>query len=65
MLDGKNKWKSKTVWAAIITVLVGAVGPVSTALGHPVDVPDFVIQVLIGLGLYGIRDAVGKNSKLK
>ena len=64
-LDGKSKWKSKAFIAAVVTVIVGAIQPISTAIGHPIEVPDWVIQVLVGLGLYGIRDAVGKNSILK
>ena len=56
-MEGKPKWKSKAVWAAVITALLGAVQPISEALGHPISVPDWVFQVLIGAGLYGIRDA--------
>lgn len=51
-------YKSKAKVAAIVTVLVGAVQPISTAFGHPIVVPDFVIQLLIGLGIYGIRDSI-------
>jgi hypothetical protein len=58
-------WKSKAVIAAVVTVIVGAIQPISTALGHPIVVPDWVVQVLAGIGIYGIRDAVGKNSALK
>lgn len=65
MDDGKSKWKSKTVWAAIITVVVSGIEPISKALGYPIVVPSWVIEVLIGLGLYGIRDAIGKNSAIK
>lgn len=65
MEEGKSKWTSKTVWAAIITVLVGAIEPISTALGKPIHVPDWVINALIALGLYGIRDAIGKDKPIK
>lgn len=54
----KPWYTSKGKIAAIVTVLVGAIQPVSTAFGHPIEVPDFIIQVLVGLGLYGIRDAI-------
>lgn len=57
-MDGKTWYKSKTVWTAIITGLIG----VLHASG--IEVPSWSIEVLIGLGLYGIRDAVGKNAKL-
>lgn len=53
--QGKSRWKSRTVWIAIITVIVGAVKPISEALGHPIEVPNYVIEVLIGLGLYTAR----------
>jgi hypothetical protein len=64
-LDGKQWYKSKAVWAAVVTALVGAVQPISTALGHPIVVPEWVYAVLGGFGLYGVRDAVGKGSALK
>lgn len=51
-------YKSKAKLAAIVTVIVGAIQPLSTAFGHPIVVPDFIVQVLVGLGLYGIRDAI-------
>jgi len=62
---GKPLWQSKAVIAAVVTVIVGAIQPISSALGHPVVVPNWVLEVLAGLGVYGIRDAVGKNSNLK
>lgn len=49
------KWKSRTFWIAIITALIAAVKPVSESLGHPVEVPQYVIEVLIGMGLYTAR----------
>lgn len=57
-VDSKPWYKSKAKLAAIVTVLVGAVQPISTAFGHPVVVPQFVIELLIGLGIYGIRDSI-------
>ena len=53
----KSKWLSKTVWAAIVTAVLGALTPVSTALGHPIVVPEWVISVLVGMGLYLARTA--------
>lgn len=53
-----KKWfKSRTIWAAIVTVILGAVGPVSTAFGHPVTIPTWLIDLLIGMGLYTARTA--------
>lgn len=57
-METKKWYLSKAKLAAIVTVIVGAVGPISSAFGHPIAVPDFVIQVLIGLGIYGVRDAI-------
>ena len=54
-LESRPKWKSRTVWIAIITAVIGAVKPISEAFGHPVEVPQYVIEVLIGLGLYTAR----------
>lgn len=62
---GKPLWQSKAVIAAVVTVIVGAIQPISSALGHPITVPNWILEVLAGLGVYGIRDAVGKNSNLK
>lgn len=54
----KPWWKSKAKIAAIITVLVGAIHPISEAMGHPITVPDWGIQILVGMGMYGIRDSI-------
>jgi hypothetical protein len=58
-MDSKSKWKSKAVWAAIIAAILGAIQPVSAALGHPIVVPTWVYEVLAAFGLYAIRDAQG------
>ena len=53
-----KKWyTSKAVWSAIAMGVVG----ILTALG--VVVPDYVIQILIALGIYGVRDGIGKEIK--
>ena len=59
-MKGKNRWQSKAVWTAIVAALLGAVQPVSTALGHPVTIPIWVYEVLGAFGLYAIRDGQGK-----
>lgn len=53
--DTKAWYKSKAVWAAILTATVGAIQPVSAAFGHPIAVPLWIIEVLTGLGIYGVR----------
>lgn len=55
----KKPWyKSKARWAAVVMAIVACVQPVSSAFGHPVQVPLWVIEFLTGLGLYGVRDAL-------
>ena len=59
-METKSKWKSKTVWTAIVGVLLGAVQPISAAVGHPVVVPAWVYETLGAFGIYAIRDGIGK-----
>lgn len=54
----KPWFKSKAKLSAILTVIVGAIEPLSEALGHPIKIPSWIIQGLIGLGIYGVRDAI-------
>ena len=61
-MEGTPWYKSKTKWASIMAGILAAVGPASTAMGHPVEVPEWVYPVLGGLGFWGLRDAVGKNT---
>ncbi len=49
---------SKTKVIGWISAFLPLVGPISTALGHPVVVPPEVYKVLIGLGLYAAGDAL-------
>lgn len=56
----KPWYKSKAKLAAIVGVLVAAVQPISTAFGHPIAVPTWVLEFLGGVGLYGVRDAISK-----
>lgn len=51
------KWKSKTVWVAIIGAVLGAIQPVSTALGHTIIIQQWVFELLAGMGLYSLRTA--------
>lgn len=55
----KPWYKSKAKIAAIVMTIVSAIQPISTAFGHPMQVPLWVIEILTGLGIYGVRDAVG------
>lgn len=54
-------WKSKAKISALITILVAAIHPIAVAWGHPeIVVPNWFIEMLIGMGIYGIRDAIPK-----
>lgn len=53
----KPWYQSKAVWSAVLMTVVGAIQPVSAALGHPIVVPQWIIDVLAGLGIYGLRTA--------
>ncbi len=55
-------YKSKTIWSALIGVVLGAIQPVSAALGHPIVVPTWVFELLAGMGLYSLRTA---NQEIK
>ncbi len=58
VVDDKPWYKSKAKLAAVIMVVVSAIQPISTAFGHPYQVPLWVIEILTGLGVYGVRDAI-------
>jgi hypothetical protein len=54
-MEKKSWYQSKTIWTAIITVVVGAIQPISEAFGHPIKVPEYIISLLVGMGLYSLR----------
>ena len=55
MIQDKSWYKSKTIWTAL------AVCAVSVAGEFGIVIPESVFGILGALGLYGVRDAVGKN----
>ena len=55
MIQDKQWWKSKTMWTAIVVCISSIAGEFG------VEVPESVFGVLAALGLYGVRDAVGKK----
>ena len=59
-MEGKSRWQSKTVWATIVFVIISGIEAISAAMGTPIVVPDWIKQILIGFGIYGIRDGIGK-----
>ena len=54
-METKKWYQSKAVLSAVLMAIVGAIQPISTAVGHPIEVPHWIIEVLTGLGIYGIR----------
>lgn len=56
-LEGK-----KTYLVAAIAGILALVEPISTLLGHPVQVPESVYAVLAALGLGTLRAGVGKSN---
>ena len=48
-------WKSKTFWAAVCIAVIGFLEAVG------VSVPVYVLTILSGLGLYGVRSAIAKG----
>jgi hypothetical protein len=62
MADSVEKpwYKSKAKVGAILMAILAAVQPVTTAFGHPIQVPLWVYEFLAGLGIYGVRNALNK-----
>jgi len=51
----KKKWyESKAIWTAIATGVLG----IAAAFGY--TAPDWVLQILVALGIYSIRTGVNK-----
>jgi hypothetical protein len=47
----KDWYKSRTLWIAVVTGIIGIVGAFGVAI------PEWVIQVLVAMGLYTARTA--------
>ena len=56
VIADKAWYKSKTIWTAVIVCVASIVGEFG------IEIPQSVYGVLAALGLYGVRDAVGKSS---
>lgn len=54
---------SKAKITAVIGIILPIIGPLSTALGHPVEVPDYVYKILAFAGLWAVRDAMPPKPK--
>ena len=56
VIADKAWWKSKTIWTAVVVCAASNAGEFG------IEVPESVYCILAALGLYGVRDAVGKSS---
>ena len=54
-MDTKRWYASKTLWTAVVAAILGAIQPISGALGHPIVIPNWVYEILAGFGLYSLR----------
>ena len=49
---------SKTKLTAIVYVIVQAIPVLSTAFGHPIEIPAIVFRFLEAAGLWSLRDGI-------
>lgn len=56
-VDGKLGL-SKTKLTAIVYVIVQSVPVLSTAFGHPIEIPPIVFRFLEAAGLWSLRDGI-------
>jgi|TARA_B100000953_G_scaffold266543_1_gene234757 uncharacterized membrane protein len=56
VIADKAWYKSKTIWTAVVVCAASIAGEFG------IEIPESVFGVLAALGLYGVRDAVGKSS---
>jgi hypothetical protein len=67
MLNGKKWYKSKTIWSAILIVVLAVLQGVGVDLMANPELTSTVFEVLMLLagafGLYGLRDAIDKQSQ--
>lgn len=54
---------SKEKLIAILAVVLPAIEPLSTALGHPIHIPAQVYTALAGAGYWSYRDRVNEATK--
>ena len=56
VIADKAWYKSKTIWTAVVVCAASIAGEFG------IEIPESVFGILAALGLYGVRDAVGKSS---
>lgn len=64
-MDKKNWWKSKTVWACIITAVVGAAQTICLQFGFDLLSNPVASMILSILGAIGVYSRVIANTTLK
>ena len=50
-MESKSWWKSKAIWAGIVTALIAAYNSLSGQFSLPV-IPEFVYGILAAFGIY-------------
>jgi len=55
-METKQWWKSKTIWSAVLAVLITAYNAVAPGQHWPA-IPEQVYVLLTAFGLYGLRTA--------
>ncbi len=60
-MENKSWWKSKTIWAGVVAVILAAYGTAAAQFNLPA-VPEWVFALLGALGVYG---RVTANSTVK
>ena len=55
-MDSKPWYQSKTIWAGVVTGIIGIYNSIATAKGWP-PVPDWVYSILAGMGVYSRASA--------
>lgn len=61
-MENKPWWKSKTIWAGVVAVLIAAYNSASDQFSLP-KIPDFIYGILGALGIYGRATASGPVTK--
>lgn len=50
-----ERWKTRSFWIAVVTVLLAVVDSLGSLTGHPIVIPEFVYAMLTGFGVYTAR----------
>jgi hypothetical protein len=51
-METKSWWRSKTIWAGVVAVILAGYGTAATQFGLP-PVPEWIFALLGALGVYG------------